>query len=87
MKIEMNVPKYKLKDGLQLVWENNFSIKVVSDGEVYIKANRAGLVSLARHLLTLAQEEVPNGCHIHLDENNSLEEDSVDLVIERDDFI
>lgn len=87
MKIEINISKYMPKDGLQLEWEDNSSIKVISHGEVNIKANCAGLVSLARLLLTLAQEEVPNGYHIHLDENNSLEDDSDNLVIERNDFI
>ncbi len=88
MKIEINVPKYMPEEGLQLDWENNFSIKVSKDNnEVTIKANCAGLISLARHLLTLAQQDVPNGSHIHLDENNSLEDGSIDLVIEKDDLI
>ncbi len=85
MKIEINIPEYISEEGLQLDWENDFSIKVLKDNEVTIKANCAGLISLARHMLTLAQQDVPNGCHIHLDENNSLEDDSIDLVIERDD--
>ncbi len=85
MKIEINIPEYISEEGLQLDWENDFSIKVLKDNEVTIKANCAGLISLARHMLTLAQQDVPNGCHIHLDENNSLEDDSIDLVIERYD--
>ena len=46
-------------------------------------ANKAGLISLANHLLTLAQDEVEDGAHIHLDEHNSLEKDSVDFIIEK----
>ena len=87
MKMEIKIPQYKPRDGLQLEWENNFSIKVINDDAITIKGNRAGLISLARHLLTLAQIEVPDGYHIHLDENNSLEDGSVDLILERDDFL
>lgn len=85
MKTEIDIPKYVPEKGLILNWENDFSIKVFGGNEIIIKANRAGLTSLTRHLLTLAQEGVPNGCHIHLDEYNSLEEKSVGLIVERDD--
>lgn len=87
MKIEMDIHKYTHEEGLVLNWENNFSIRVLGGDEIIIKANSAGLTSLASHLLTLAQEDVPNGSHIHLDEYNSLEENSVDLIVERDDAI
>lgn len=85
MKTEIDIPKYVPEKGLILNWENDFSIKVFWGNEILIKANCAGLTSLARHLLTLAQEGVPNGSHIHLDEYNSLEENSVGLIVERDD--
>ena len=85
MKTEIEIPKYMPEEGVSLKWENNFCIKVLGGDEIIIKANCAGLTSLARHLLTLAQEGVPNGSHIHLDEYNSLEEKSVDLIVERDD--
>lgn len=85
MKIEVDIPKYMDEKGLVLNWENNFSIRVLGGDEIVIKANSAGLTSLARHLLTLAQKNVPDGSHIHLDEYNSLEEKSVDLIVERDD--
>lgn len=48
-----------------------------------ISANNEGLLSLARHLLTLVQNEVPIGTHIHLDEYNLLEEGSIDLIVEK----
>ena len=50
-------------------------------GETVICANRNGLITLAKALLTLAQENVPSGAHIHLDEFNFLEEDSSELVL------
>lgn len=83
MKIEIDIPKYMHKEGIVLNWENNFSIKVLGGDEIIIRANSAGLTSLARHLLALAQEDVPDGSHIHLDEYNSLEKESVTLIVER----
>jgi hypothetical protein len=41
------------------------------------------LISLAIHLLTLAQENVPVGSHCHFDEHNSLEHGSKELIIEK----
>lgn len=84
MKQEVEIIKYDSNKGLQLSWENNFSIEVKSEGrEVLIVANNEGLISLAKHLLTLAQEEVLQGTHIHLDQYNSLEDGSIDLIIEK----
>lgn len=61
-----------------------FEIKVgVNDGEVIISANKAGLISLAKQMLSLAQDAVPVGYHMHYDEYNSLEEGSVELIIEK----
>ena len=63
-------------------WVDGFSIAVSEDnGTVTISANREGLQSLAGQLATLA-DGVP-GDHIHYDEYNSLEEGSVEMIIER----
>lgn len=67
---------------MRIRWEDGFEIGVgVHGGEVTVSANRAGLLSLASILADLANEEP--GTHIHLDEGNSLEEDSTALIIER----
>ena len=72
---------YCAEKGLQLQWEKDFAISVNTPGnEVAIKANKSGLISLARYLLTLAQDSVPKHSHIHLDEYNSLEEGSAELI-------
>lgn len=47
-------------------------------------ANRAGLVSLARQLLTLAQEDAPSGAHLHLTAGQEIES-AVGLILERRD--
>ena len=47
------------------------------------QCHASGLRSLARLLLTLAQDGVPQHHHIHLDESNALEDGSATLIIER----
>lgn len=75
------VPVYS-ENGFSFVWEEGFSIKcTINNSSVCIEANREGLVSLARHILELAQENVPDFEHIHLDEYNSLEDNSAELII------
>lgn len=84
MKQEVEIIQYDANKGIQFNWEENFVIEVKKeDSEIIISANNEGLISLARYLLTLAQNEVPVGAHIHLDEYNSLEEGSVDLIFEK----
>ena len=82
MRIELDVPDYSPEEGLRFDWDEDFMIEVHSrNDEVVITANRAGLVSLARHLLELAQVEVPPGSHFHLDDSTGLEENSCSLVV------
>lgn len=82
MEVKITVPKYSPVNGLRLEWEDNFEISSNVENNT-ITANQAGLTSLARHLLTLAQVEVPTGSHIHLDDINSLETDSAELIFEK----
>ena len=82
--IKINVPEYK--DALEFIWEDNFKIKVSSQSNALVlQANREGLVSLARHFLTLAQDNVPAYSHVHLDEFNSLEDGSLELIASRNE--
>lgn len=63
-------------------WIDGFEIKaVIENNEIEISANREGLLSLAKHLTALANGI--SGDHIHYDENNSLEEGSAEMIIER----
>ena len=50
---------------MEINWEDGFTIKVrVDDGKtVVISANREGLLSLARQLTDMANEE--DGCHMN----------------------
>lgn len=84
MEFRITLPDYNPSNGLLNVWERGFTISVcVFDDSVVISANKAGLVSLANHMLTLAQDEVPLGCHFHLDSYNSLEVGSTELILEK----
>ena len=77
--------KYRKEDGFLFEWEPGFSIKTINNNNVLvIKANKFGLISLANHLKALADDIVPDRYHIHLDDINSLEEGSVELIIEKD---
>jgi hypothetical protein len=80
----VHVPDYRPSGGLQFSWDDDFEIAVsVSSTEVTIKANRAGLVTLARHLLTLAQEGVHEGAHLHMTADQEIES-KVHLILERE---
>ena len=84
MKTEIDVPEYNPATGIYLQWDDGFEISVRSDGMgVVIIANAAGLRSLARHLLVLAQEHVPANRHIHLDDRSALEDGSMELILQR----
>jgi len=84
MEIKIDVPKYHPETGITYKWENGFHIEVkVVDGIIQINANPEGLISLANHLLNLAQTEVPPQHHLHFDEFNSLEEGSLELMFQK----
>jgi len=83
-KIALDIPNYTPDKGLQSSWEDGFKISCnINNEEVVISANRDGLISLAKQLLTLAQENVPYGSHFHFNEYNGLESGSCELVIEK----
>ncbi len=67
---------------MKIEWIEGSEIAVnIYNKEVTVSANKEGLLSLAGQLKALA-EGMP-GDHIHYDEDNSLEEGSAELVIER----
>ena len=66
---------------MEIEWEDGFIIHVnVENDTVVISANREGLLSLARQLTALAEEGT--GSHPHYDEYNSLEDGSVEMIIQ-----
>jgi hypothetical protein len=85
MKIVIDLPDYDPAKGLQYKWELGFCVNVLVDDEgVTIQGNKEGLRSLANHLLTLADEQVPMTSHIHLDRESGLEDGSAALLITKE---
>ena len=67
---------------MEFTWIDGFSFFFTAEnGAVLISANKEGLLSLANHLTALAGQ--PSGDHFHLDGYNSLEDGSMELVIEK----
>ncbi|MFF3287234.1 hypothetical protein [Streptomyces sp. NPDC003023] len=56
-----------------------------SDTEITVAANAAGLRELAERLLGLADPEVRDGHHEHLDGGINLEDGSISLILARDE--
>jgi hypothetical protein len=70
-------------EGLTQLYEKGSRIKIsIELGKVVIKANKAGCLELAKHFLYLSQDKNLKGYHIHLDESNSLEDGSVETILE-----
>jgi adenine deaminase len=55
----------------------------VAGNEILITGDAAGLRNLAIQLLSLAENYVYPGCHVHLDSSNSIEDGPVQLVLQR----
>ena len=70
---------------MRVNWETGFriAVRIEANGQTVVSANREGLLSLSNILRTLADQQP--GTHIHLDEFNSLEDGSSELVLERAD--
>ena len=82
MEVTINVPEYDKWQGILVSWVDGHEIEVTLDNnEVGIWANKEGLISLATQMLTLAQDEIPLGRHIHLGSNSGLDKNSLDLTI------
>lgn len=67
---------------MDINWIDNSSIEVcIDEGEVIISANSEGLESLSNIFKALSRKQISTGNHIHLDQYNSLEEGSTELII------
>ena len=68
---------------MDIKWEDNseISVRVEEDGAVVLSGNKAGLLTLSRMMADLAECEA--GEHVHLDEENGLEEGSGEIIADR----
>lgn len=70
---------------MDINWISGFTIAVEQQGDaVVINANKEGLLSLA-NILTALSSETAIGAHVHLDQYNSLEDGSTELIIVKND--
>ncbi len=84
MEVKIEVVEYNPENGFNFNWKEGYELEVkVVDGCSVISANQEGLISLARILLTLSQDTVPVQYHVHLDEFNSLNDGSNELIIQK----
>jgi phosphomannomutase len=84
MELKIEIPQFSEDNGIKYKWEEGFQIETsIDNGIINIVANKDGLISLANHLLNLAQEVIPSGYHMHFDEYNSLEDGSVEMVVQK----
>lgn len=83
MKLTLSVPDYSPETGLICEFEDDYRIgvEINDDMSVCIKADKGGLVSLAKLMLTLSSDHVPDGTHMHFDSYTSLEDGSCELII------
>ena len=82
--VEIVIPEYSKVHSVWPIFGGPYIIDVQRepDGTVVITADTEGLITRARHLLTLAQEEVPVGSHLHYD-TMTLEDGSLDLTLSK----
>lgn len=83
--LKLSIPLYE-GHGMKYTWfdESEIKVELLDSSTVRILANQDGLKSLAAQLLTLAQDSVTRGEHLHLDDLfGGLEEGSSELILER----
>lgn len=65
-------------------WEKDFEMEVkIENDKVVLKANKAGLISLANQLLNLARDEMPAHEVLEFDQDNALNNGSNPLIIQK----
>lgn len=88
MIIQMEIPDYLPDEVITVPFNVNSIIEgYIDDGldAIGLRANSSGLLSLAIHLIELAQLQVPVGSHIHYDNltMKELSSKSVEIIIEK----
>lgn len=86
--VAVAITPYDSRRGVVSEWQEGAILRVEVDDSpeltAVVSGNAAGLASLARHLLTLAQVEVPIGSHVDFDSYCGwLDEGSAGIRVER----
>ena len=84
MKVNVDIIPYSEEACISLEYVPDADIKFdAHHNSLTIHANAEGLLFLAKICLTLAQDDTPNGSHIHFDGFNFVHSDAFDLTIAR----
>ena len=80
MEVILTLPDFEPDRVFEFLWADDFQIKVsLGATNVVIECKKEGLVSLATHLLTLAQDDFEDGFALNYTVLDALEEGSIDL--------
>lgn len=78
--ITLKIPN-NIDGGFNFLWEDNSVIKTKVEHDTFLlSANKEGLLSLGRHLISLAQDNIKNKEYLDFDEFNDLEKNSKRIV-------
>lgn len=84
MKVPVDIIPFSENDCICLEYVPGADIKLITEhNSLYICSNAEGLQFLAKICLTLAQSDIPEGHHIHLDGFDFIQGNGLDLTIER----
>ena len=79
--VKIEIPDTEPRNGMHFNWTDGWEFQSTFDhDEVVFAANKEGLLSLANHLINLAQDQFPSGHHFHFDRGVELSDDSVAVV-------
>ena len=82
MNIEISLPNYD-GNAIDVIWEEGAHAELsFGDNQIHIRANRDGLISLAKQMIYLAVNDVHEGSHVHYD-SYFLGNTQLELVIEK----
>lgn len=80
--MNLNLPDFD-GNAIDVIWEKGANAELrCEDDQILIRANREGLLSLAKQMIYLAVNDVAVGGHIHYD-SNFLGDVPFELVIEK----
>ena len=66
MKVSFDIPDYL--DSMDIIQDENAKLNIsVEEGEIYLGANKEALISLAKQMIYMSNNNLPYGSHIHLD--------------------
>ena len=84
MNVNVDIIPYSEEECICLEYVPGADIQLVKEfGGLTIRANAEGLRFLAKVCLTLAQEDMPKGYHVHFDGFDFVRGDNRELTIER----